>query len=484
MKKRIIGATLVATAAVAVLASCGNKELPVGDTIVIGCWNDEAKGFVNKYLTDEGKACNGNYKDFDATAKTGLHYTNAAGEKKAIEYIQVTNDGGAYQTKMDEYLAAQNGKKGNKVSETNRIDMFFAEADYIYKYTNSPATADIKGEGYGITDADLAQCYSYTVGAASDDNKVLKGVSFQCCPSGMVYRTDIAKEVLGVETPAEMQEAVSTWAKWEEVAGKMVEKGYLMTGSYADSYRVFSNNADKAWVTDGNKLSIPTAMKDWMAQAERLITSGATLTEGVWDAGKNATFTETGKFVDDKGKEQGNGKVSFCTFGPAWYFNFCMGTAMGEGDEHTNGSYGLWSVIKGPQAHFWGGTWALAAAGSNNKTEVAEILKALVGKDFSLKLLKNEMQYTNNKAANAEWANDEANTGNAFLGGQNDTKVWNDMAGDIKWATPTNYDQLANENIQTCFSKFLKKETATKEAAVEEFYNMMKTTYNALEIVK
>ena len=105
--------------------------------------------------------------------------------------------------------------------------MFLAEADYILKYTDSDYTQDI--QALGVTD--FSNTYEYTVQAASDSNGTVKGVSFQCCPSALIYRRSIAKDVLGTDDPAEVQAKLDSWDKFNAVAADAKAKGYYMTAS-------------------------------------------------------------------------------------------------------------------------------------------------------------------------------------------------------------------------------------------------------------
>ena len=458
MKKKLLGLALgaVALTTAATLTSCADK-----DVFHIYCWNQEFQGFFNKYISDE------------KTDKADVYHLDG----KEVKWTQVTSDGGAYQKSLDEALA--NNKKAKK---SEKVDMFLAEADYIVKYADSTLTKDVTS--IGVSKDDMKNTYNYTVQAASDAKGVVKGVSFQCCPAGMIYRTDIAEKVLNVKTPEQMQELVSDWSKFDEVAAKMKASGYYMTGSYADTYRVFSNNAAAPWVDSDNNLTIPTVVNTWMEQADNYIKNGYTKPAGVWDADKTKEFTASGK--------------AFCTFGPAWYYNFSMGTAQnGEAELEADGktekkdangnviykegtnTFGKWNVIKGPQSHFWGGTWALAAEGGDDDALVAKVMKACLSEDFSNNIIKNDGQFSNNKVANANYA--KSGKGNDFLGGQNDTQIWVDMADSIQFKNNTIYDQQCNEGLQTEYVKYLKGAVKTKEEAISSFYSYIKTQFPAIK---
>ncbi|MBQ2689088.1 MAG: hypothetical protein IJG05_03315 [Solobacterium sp.] len=437
MKKLL--STLLTVPMVLALAGCqGEKpaEEPVeeggeGKVFHIYAWNEEFKGFFEKYYT--------------------------VPEGVEVVWTIVPSDNGQYQDALDLALLNQ-----DSAAADDKIDMFLAESDYIVKYTNTDYTQDIKQ--LGVTN--FSNTYPYTVEAASDANGVVKGVSFQCCPAGMLYRKSIAEAVLGTSDPEEIQAMVSDWDKFDAVAAQMKDAGYLMTASFAETFRVFSNNTESAWVDADNNLVIDPAIQTWMDQAEKFIENGYTLTSGVWDAETTAEMGKDGK--------------AFCYFGPAWYYNFCMGPAFGE-DAVKEGTdtVGDWALIAGPQAYFWGGTWLLAATGSDNPTMLADVMDTFINnEDVVTALIANEAQFTNNKKVNQKFA-DDPDFGNPYLDGQNDTAVFNAMADNITFRNHTIYDQLCNEGLQDKFSEYLKGEV-DKETAMANFYTFLNEKYPAV----
>lgn len=398
-----------------------------GKVFNIYAWNEEFKGFFEKY-----------YK---------------VPEGITVNWIIVPNEGGAYQEKLDEALLNQENAPAD-----DKVDLFLAEADYILKYTNADQTQDIKA--LGVTD--FSNTYEYTVQAASDANGVVKGVSFQCCPAAVIYRRSIAKDVLGTDDPAEVQKAIDTWEKFDEVAAKAKEKGYLMTASFAETYRTFSNNVTQPWVDADKNLQMDEQIKAWIAQTEDFVKNGYTLTAGVWDDEKNAQM-----FADGK---------TMTFFGPAWYYNFCMGNAM----DPDKGCFGDWAITQGPQPFFWGGTWLLAPAGSDNPTMLADVMNTFINdEEVCSNLVSKEMQFSNNQAVNQKFAEDPE-YGNDFLGGQNDTAVFVELAKGIKFENQTIYDQLLNEGLQTEMQDYFKG-SVDKETALENFYKYVNEVYPAIQ---
>lgn len=410
-----------------------------GKVLNIYAWNEEFKGFFEKY-----------YAGTAAINDAGDYYDKAPGipDGVTVNWIINPSDDGVYQNKLDEALRNQATAK-----DDDKVDFFLAEADYILKYTNSDYTLDISNIGLKQVPTE----YQYTVSAASDSNGKIKGVSFQCCPSALIYRRSIAKDVLGTDDPAEVQSKLDSWDKFDAAAATAKDKGYYMTASYCETYRVFSNNATSAWVTDG-QLTMPDVVNQWIDQAGDYLSKGYTLESGIWGDEKNAQM-----FADGK---------TMCFFGPAWYFNFCMGNAQ----DPEKGCSGDWAICEGPQAHFWGGTWLLAATGTDNGDLVADIMRAFTeNEDICSALVENEGQFTNNTTVNEKYANDP-NFGSAFLGNQNPNTIFCDLAKGIKFENNTIYDQLLNEGLQTAILDYYKG-NITKEQALANFYSYVNEKY-------
>lgn len=447
MKKLL--SILLALFMVFALVGCSQKTEPAaepaaepevaeeGKVLNVWTWNTEFWDFLGKYYADE----------------VVDEYTLKKGDV-TIKRTTYPSDGGAYQDALDAALLNQANAAADE-----KVDLFLAEADYIIKYTNSEATMDVST--IGVTD--FSNAYKYTVEAASDANGVVKGVSFQCCPAAVIYRRSIAKEVLGTDDPAEVQAALDSWDKFNAVAAQAKEKGYYMIPTTNATYRVYSNNTTSPWVVDG-KLNIDANIEAWMDQSADYVANGYTAyTSNIWGDEATSEMFATGK--------------SMCFFGPAWYFNFSMGNAQ----DAEKGCFGDWAICQGPQAWFWGGTWMLAATGTDNPTMVADIMNTFINnEEVCSKLVSEDSQFSNNQAVNAKFAADPE-YGNDFLGGQNDTAVFVELAKNIKFQNITSYDQLCNEGLQTYFQEYLDG-SVDRDTAIANFKDYIRTTYPSVTV--
>jgi hypothetical protein len=405
-----------------------------GKVLNIHCWNTEFQDRFKAY--------------YEAKVPAGV----------TVNWIITPNADNAYQNKLDEVLLKQ-----ASVPADEKVDLFLVEADYALKYVDTPATLDVMKE-IGLTQADLANQYKYTKDIMTDAKGVLKGVSWQACPGGFIYRRSIAKAVLGTDEPAKVQEALANWAKFDQAAANAKAKGYFMLSGFDDAYRVFSDNMKTKWVV-GNKIMIDPSIQNWIDMTKTYTDMGYNNKANLWSA-----ESWQGAAVD--------GKV-FGYFGPGWFVDFCLGPATlakADGEKvKGNGSYGDWGLVKGPQGFSWGGTWICGAAGSDNIALIKDIMYTLTcDKDTLVSIATKLGDFTNNEKAMAEIA--ASSYANTFLGGQNHIAAFLDSAKSIDRSSMSAYDQGMNEKILNSFADYFNG-IVTKEKAWENFYRAVIEMY-------
>ncbi|MCQ2587228.1 MAG: ABC transporter substrate-binding protein [Treponema sp.] len=424
--KKLVAAAL-AVASLVTLMSC-NKAEPTaakeeGKVLNIYVWNDEFADRFNSYYAAK----------LPADVK--------------VNFVQTPNQDNAYQNKLDEALLVQ-----DKAAADAKIDIFLVEADYALKYVDTPYTLDVKKD-IGLTDADLANQYKYTKDIMTDSKGNLKGVSWQACPGGFLYRRSYAKEVLGTDEPSEVQEKLADWAKFNAVAADMKAAGYYMLSGYDDAFRAFSDNMTQPWVVD-NKIVIDPQIQAWIDQTKEYTDKGYNNKASLWSAESTQGMMEDGKV--------------FGYFGPAWFIDFCM--------PHDEGSaFGDWAFCKGPQGFSWGGTWLCGAAGSDNVALIKDIMLTLTcDADTMTTLAKEKGDFANNEKAMAAVA--ASDYGNDFLAGQNHMAFFLDSAKSIDKSCMSMYDQGMNEKIQSAMKDYFEG-LVDIDTAWANFYTSVTETY-------
>ena len=421
----------------------------------IYCWNEEFKS----RLTDHYPG----YEVVDAThGKIG---------DVSVVWTITPSDNGAYQDKLDDALSNRDSKSADE-----QVDLFLLEADYALKYVNTDYTMAISD--LGITADDIKNQYKYTQDIVTDSNGVLKGLSWQGCPGVLIYNREIAKDVLGSDDPDTVQESVKDWATFKETAKAMKDKGYLMTSTVDDTYRVFSDNASSPWVVDG-KVQIDSRLDEWVDLSKEMADAGQTQTAALWSNEWKAGFypagTTSGSLDDDGTTVEGLGV--FCYFGPAWLIDFCM-----SADDEASVAYkGGWGATTGPEGFSWGGTWIAAATGTDNADLIADIMKQLTcNTDIMKDIVTADNDFVNDKPAMEAMAADTS-YGDKVLGGQNALSMFCAGAEKIDRSNQGAYDQGCNEEFQGAMRNYFQG-NATKEEALDLFKKAIVERYPALEV--
>ena len=462
MKKNLKALVVLALAfaMVVTMAGCGGSKESGGEggeasdggkVLNIWCWNDEFQSRFNDY-----------YPEVKEVAEDKS--TTTLNDGTVVKWTINPNENNNYQDKLDEALLKQADADAD-----DKIDIFLVEADYALKYVDADVSLDVKE--LGLTDEDMAQQYQYTKDIVTDSNGAQKGTTWQATPGLFAYRRSIAKDVLGTDDPEQVQEALSDWAKFDEVAAKASEKGYKMLSGYDDAYRTFSNNVSAPWV-DGDTVKVDENIVKWIDQTKDYTDKGYNNKTSLWDE----------NWAADQGP---SGKV-FGFFYSTWGINFTLlGNSLetpvdqGGKEEVGNGIYGDYAVCYGPQPYYWGGTWICAAAGTDNAELVKDVmLKLTCDKEIMKKITEDTQDYTNNQEAMQEIA--DSDFASDFLGGQNHIALFVEAAKKIDMSNAGPYDQGLNESIQTAFRDYFDgnvdfdKAKANFEKAAQEKYPELK----------
>ena len=413
-----------------------------GKVINIYSWNDEFRERIEAVYPEVKET------SADKTVTT-------LNDGTEIHWIVNPNQDGVYQQKLDEALMNQ-----ADAADDDKIDIFLAETDYVFKYTDADVDVAMPLEDLGINpETDLSDQYDFTKVIASDVNGVQRASTWQCCPGLLVYRRDIAKEVFGTDDPTEVGEKVKDWDTMKETAAELKKAGYYTFSSYADTFRLYGNSISEPWVSAGSTvLKVDQKIMDWVRDSKEWLDAGY-LDKSV-----------KGQFNDDWNKTMGSTSKVFSFLFPAWGIDFTL-------KKNWDGDNGVWAVTKAPQDYNWGGSYIIACQGTDNPKYVKDIMLSLTAdKDNLLEISQKFLDYTNTKSGMQEAAKDSKTYASEFLGGQNTFEYFAPAAEGVKIAPLSAYDQGSVELIQSAFSDYFQgkvdfeKAKQNFETAIRERY--------------
>ena len=395
MKKKIISSLLAASMIMTALTGCGgtdsgNNNATQDNATTVN--NDSANNADNAQepadaapegddaaASNEGKVINvysfndelrkritAVYPEIVDTSDDGT--TSSLKDGTEIHWIINPNQDGVYQDKLDEALNNQ-----LTAADDDKVDIFAAEIDYVVKYTDADIDAAMPLEALGINpETDLADQFDFTKTVASDQNGVMRASTWQACPGVLVYRRDIANEVFGTDDPEVIGEKTKDWDAMKAAAEELKAKGYYTFSCYTDTFRTYSNNISEPWVAPGETtIKVDQKIIDWVTDSKEWKDAGYfdPAVKGQWNADWFTAMSSSSKV--------------FAFLFPAWGIDTQL-------KPNWDGENGAWAVTNAPLSYNWGGTFVLAAEGTDNPGHVKDILLALTADADNLKMISKE----------------------------------------------------------------------------------------------
>lgn len=480
MKKRILAA-LLASAAVLSFAGCSKDNGSSGDSSAADSSAADSSAAdssaADSSAADSSAADSSNAGDSALSSEETLTILAWTGNSDIKNMVKLFCQEKGYSEDQIVIKGVGDNGEGARdqyaqyLSGDGDADLMCLEADWILQYINDDTLVAPLSD-LGITEADYANAYDYTVQIGKDKNGVLKGASFQAAPGGFVYRTDLAEEYLGVKTPEEMQEKVKDWDTFMETAKTVYEASgnkTSLTATEGGLWQVYAANRTQPWVVDG-KLVMDTA-EDFFDVAKTMSDNHYLAGVPQWDpawyqAGQDGTtmgyFFSTWCMTNSDGSQ-------------LWQ---AEGVTKDDDGNLSGPTFGKYNICEGPTGYFWGGTWLAASTKCDTKDLATEFVKFFTtDADTMQKYAEFTGDFTNNKVA-MQAIIDAGTNKNDLLGGQDQFAVLADGANNIKMdGLITEYDSKIKSCLNTAVQDYIAGTYATKEEAVDAFKKSVVATF-------
>ena len=240
------------------------------------------------------------------------------------------------------------------------VDVYLCESDWAMKFMNS-SLFSAPMYALDIEEDDLEEMYPYTIEQCKNEFGELMGVSPTASPGCFAYRSDLAKDYLGVSSPEEMQATISDWECFTQAATIVAEKSggkTSLVASVDDMWQAYSSGLKNPLVVD-NQLNISEEIREFAEMSKKL-----------WECGgvsQNSQWT-------DEWYEAGTNDKTIGYFAPSWGFldnTFLMGATEGKG-------MGKWALCDGPQPFSWGGYVLVVNPLTDNGVEAHDFLTSSI----------------------------------------------------------------------------------------------------------
>lgn len=427
MKRRYGSRLLAAALAAMVLGGCtaaenggaqGNAQAPSGEAsggtgqegaseaeaaadggtvLNIYCWDAEFRHCLEQYYPDYEKVDEETGRIGDVT----------------VRFLVIPAEDGAYEERLDAVLA-----ENEAAAPEERADLFLVDSENAARYTTGETKRALKLSSLGIAGEELSSQYDFTQKVVMDENGAQRGAAWQACSAGLLYNRSLAEKVLGTEEASAVQEAVKDWTAFAQTADKVKQAGYRMTAGVYDTWRAYAceetGGTRSGGTQPGDGAEAASCLQSWIEDSMALLDKEETGTAMLWSREWDSGFYEDTQV--------------FTYLGPLWFLR----DAVHAGEEGAVAAADGWGLVKGPASFFWGGTWICAAAGTDNKTLVRDIILTLTADQTVMKkMAEGETECVNNREVLAELAANES-IGMKALGGQNPYAVLAEAAESIE----------------------------------------------------
>lgn len=372
-----------------------------------------------------------------------------------------------YPTKIQTAMRGKQTTPDIIVGEPQMLEDMY-EAGYFEDLDQAPYNA----QDY----ADKVVDYVWDVGKDSDG--VQRAISYQITPCGIFYRRDIAQKVFGTDDPAEMSKLFQDYDTILSTGETLKEAGYKI---FATDVEMAYFAGDSAWVQDG-KLVVNEAREDYMDLCTELYTNDMTAYVAQWSttwyqamSGPVPVIDKDTNVWDDAEMEEaakeGNTTEIFAYGLPAWGVITMR--------DHVGDLSGKWGVCAGPSYGFSGGTFVGISALSENKELAWDFIKfsTLTEETLDWWIEESQGDVVSYLPCLEKHKDDE----NTIYGNEKLYQFFLEQAEGIDYSKVTKYDKKIND-AWTAAIDSIKTGEMSKEDAINNFYDVIASTYPEIEI--
>ena len=386
-------------------------------------------------------------------------------EKTGVEVETVVIEPANYPTKVQTALLGGESEPDIIVGEPKMLEDFY-DAGFF---------EDL--DAFGAQDyADEIVDYVWEVGQDADG--IQRAISYQITPCGVFYRRDIAEKVFGTDDPEEIGNLFQDYDTILSTGETLRDAGYKI---FASDMEMTYFSGDSAWVEDG-KLKIDQARMDYLDSCVKLYQNDMTAYVAQWSTtwyqamgGSVPVIDKETNVWDETEMEEAaeNGKTTeiFAYGLPAW--------GVVTMRDHVGDLSGKWGVCAGPAYGFSGGTYIGISALSEKKELAWDFLKfcTLTEETLDWWIEASQGDVVSYLPCLEKHKEDE----NTVYGGEKLYQFFLEQAEGIDYSKVTKYDKKINDAWAAAIDS-IKTGEKSKEDAVDEFYDVVASTYPEIEI--
>lgn len=372
-----------------------------------------------------------------------------------------------YPTKIASAIRGRSKEPDIIVAEPQMLETMY-EAGYFEDLNQAPYNAQDYAD----------KIVDYVWAAGQDSEGIQRAISYQITPAVVYYRRDIAQEVFNTDDPEEIGKLFADYDTILKTGQTLKDAGYKI---FASDGEMNYYAGDSAWVVDG-KLNVDQGRLDYMDLCVDLYQNDMTAYVDSWSAtwyqamGGSIPVIDASTSVWDaeameEAAKSGNTTEIFAYGLPSWGV-LTMRDHVGELSGH-------WGICTGPGYGFGGGTYIGISTLSENKELAWDFIQFCTLNEDTADwwIQKSQGDAVSYLPALEKHKDDE----NEIYGGEKLYQLFLEQAEKIDYSKVTKYDD-AIKNAWGAAITAIKTNQKDKETAINDFYDLIASTYPELVI--
>lgn len=323
-------------------------------------------------------------------------------------------------------------------------DIIICDINYARHYALSDMTIPLNN--IGISYQELQYMYEYTFSLTTDEDSVIKGVTWEVTPGAVFYCRSAMMSELGVSEPGEVAPLFESWDAVLSTAQAVNEASggtRNLISCPADIQDAYINGRDESWFDSNGNLQTPEYMQEYLPLLDALTNDGLTFDVSRWSSQWSVRLSN---------------RTGIAYFGTMRF---------GELFLRPNHS-GDWGIVAPPHNYYDGGNYIFVTSYCDMEASAARFIRNVAVNEDNLYEMADDGITVNNISVMMACAEDDTYC-EAWLGGQNPFRVFSQVAWGIDASDISPYDSLIEEEFIDYASAYANGDYSNPELAIDAF---------------